>query len=92
MTLNLTKRQRLNLAILLSLLIFTSGCFLQPVNKVIREFNFIDMDAPAVRLARPVEAEILIWEESSKKWVPAGKGLIPAGAYIKGRAPGEEIN
>lgn len=50
------------------------------------------MDAPAVRLACPVEAYILIWDEASEKWVPAGKGLIPAGAYIKGRAPKEKIN
>lgn len=84
--------QRLSLVILLVILIFTNGCFLQPVNKVIREFNFIDMDAPAVRLACPVEAYILIWDEASEKWVPAGKGLIPAGAYIKGRAPKEKIN
>jgi len=85
-------KRKLILVILFVILIITSGCFLQPVNKVVREFNFIDMDAPAVRLARPVEAEILVWNEEKEEWVPAGKGTIPAGAYVRGRAPKKEID
>lgn len=64
-----------------------SGCFLQPVNKVERIFNFVDYDSPALRLAEPVEAYLLEKDPETGKWKPIGKGLVPAGAYIKGRAP-----
>ena len=64
-----------------------NGCFLQPVNKVQRVFNFIDYDAPALRLARPVEAYLLEKDPKTGEWLPIGKGIIPAGAYIKGRKP-----
>jgi len=84
--------RKLSLVILLTILTFTSGCFLQPVNKVIREFNFIDMDAPALRLVRPIKkAHLAEWDEEKKTWVPVGVGEIPAGAYIKGRTPDEGI-
>ena len=62
-----------------------SGCFLQPVEKVDIRYNFIDMDAPAMRLAKPVQASLL--KKVDGKWVSAGSGIVPAGAYIKGRAP-----
>jgi len=68
-----------------SALLTGSGCFLQPTTRIEREFNFVDYDAPALRLARPVKAELL--EKRDGKWVPIGRGVIPAGAYIKGRAP-----
>lgn len=69
----------------LSVLATGSGCFLQPTTQVVREYNFVDYDAPALRLARPVKAELL--EKRDGKWVPIGRGIIPAGAYVKGRAP-----
>lgn len=65
-----------------------SGCFLQPVSRVEKKFSFIDMDAPAMRLARPVKAYLLV-KDASGEWVEAGRGEIPAGAYIKGRKPGQ---
>ena len=73
---------------LLGLLCLTvSGCFLQPVTRIEREFNFVDYDAPALRLARPVKAYLLAKDPKTGKWVPIGRGLVPAGAYVKGRAP-----
>ena len=86
------RRMMILKSIVVTLLLMTigSGCFLQPINTIEREFNFIDMDAPALRLARPVKAELLKKDENGK-WVPAGVGIIPAGAYIKGRAPKENI-
>ncbi len=68
-----------------------SGCFLQPVTKVEREFNFVDYDAPALRLARPVRASLLAKDPETGEWKQIGWGTIPAGAYIKGRAPAKEI-
>jgi len=71
-----------------------SGCFLQPVSRVEKEFSFIDMDAPAMRFAKPVRAELLekrvimVDGVKTEEWVSMGVGLVPAGAYIKGRAPG----
>ena len=62
-----------------------SGCFLQPISRVELRYTFIDMDAPALRLAEPIEAELL--EKRDGEWIRIGTGLIPAGAYIKGRAP-----
>lgn len=64
-----------------------SGCFLQPVVRIEREFNFVDYDAPALRLAEPIKARLLAKDPETGKWRPIGKGIIPAGAYIKGRAP-----
>lgn len=69
-----------------SLMMIGSGCVLQPVNRVVEKFNFIDIDSPALRLAHPVEAELLE-KVSDKEWRSIGRGLIPAGAYIRGRAP-----
>ena len=65
----------------------TSGCFLQPVTKIERVFNFVDYNAPAMRLARPVKAYLLEKDTKTGEWKPIGRGLVPAGAYIKGRAP-----
>lgn len=78
--------------LIVCLLILTgSGCLsvFQPRNEVIERYNFIDLDAPAMRLARPVKAELL--EKQGDKWVPIGTGVIPAGAYVKGRAPAKEV-
>lgn len=75
------------LVVMLSLMTVTgSGCFLQPVERIEKQYNFIDMDAPALRLAKPVRAELLE-KDASGVWVPIGAGEIPAGAYIKGRSP-----
>lgn len=72
----------------LSLPAIGSGCILQPVSKVEREFNVVDYDAPALRLARPVRAELVGKDPETGKWtVRLGWGIIPAGAYVKGRAP-----
>jgi len=71
---------------MLSLLAIGSGCFLQPVVRVERTFNFVDYDAPALRLARPVKA-YLMEKDKDGKWRHLGRGIVPAGAYIKGRAP-----
>ena len=73
---------------MISFLILTgNGCFLQPVKEVKREFYVVDYDSPALRLGKPVKAEL--WQKNPKtgKWEPIGEGIIPAGAYIKGRAP-----
>lgn len=77
------------IAILLSMTVIGSGCFLQPVNKVEKRFNYIDLDAPAMRLAKPIKAELL--EKQGDRWVSIGKGIVPAGAYIKGRAPRVDV-
>ena len=63
-----------------------SGCFLQPVNRIEKGFSFVDMNAPALRLAKPVKAELL--EKINGEWISIGRGIVPAGAYIKGRSPG----
>lgn len=76
----------LTIPIALSALLTGSGCFLQPTVRVEREFNFVDYDAPALRLAKPVKAELLE-KGPDGKWRPIGRGVVPAGAYIKGRAP-----
>lgn len=69
-----------------------TGCsLLQPTNKVERQFNFVDYDAPALRLASPVTAELLEKDQYGT-WNNIGTGEIPAGAYIKGRAPVPTIN
>jgi len=78
-----------SLTILIALSALTTGsagCFLQPVTRVEREFNFVDYDAPALRLERPVKA-YLLEKRPDGTWRSIGKGLVPAGAYIKGRAP-----
>ena len=66
-----------------------SGCFLQPLESKETRYNFIDYDAPAVRLAEPVNARILI--KSNGEWVDGGRGELPAGAYVKGRKPPESL-
>ena len=64
-----------------------SGCSLfQPQSTVTRQYNFVDYDSAALRLARPVEAELLE-KDTTGAWVNIGRGEIPAGAYVKGRAP-----
>ena len=68
-----------------------SGCIFQPVTRIEREFNFVDYDAPALRLARPVKAYLLAKDPETGEWRPIGRGLIPAGAYVKGRAPSQNI-
>ena len=84
--------------LLIALMIFSApvigsaGCFLQPTVRVEREYNFVDYDAPALRLARPVKAELLE-KGPDGKWRPIGRGIIPAGAYVKGRTPvPEDVN
>lgn len=74
------------LTICSALLTGSVGCFLQPTVRIEREFNFVDYDAPALRLARPIKAELLE-KGPDGKWRPIGRGVVPAGAYIKGRAP-----
>ena len=83
-----TRTRRILMTSFLTLIgsVALSGCFLQPVVKVERVFNFVDYNAPAMRLARPVKAYLLV-KNASGEWEPIGKGLVPAGAYIKGRAP-----
>lgn len=83
-------RLTLSMMALLSISLIFSGCFLQPKTETIERFNFIDYDAPAIRLAEPVKAKLLIKNEKGE-WVPAGKGELPAGAYVKGRKPPEEV-
>lgn len=73
--------------ILLMILIGSSGCFLQPVNKVETRFNYIDWNSAVVRLAHPVRAKILISKDGGKTWVSGGTGEIPAGAYVRGGVP-----
>jgi len=69
-----------------SALLIGSGCFLQPINQIKREFYVVDYDAPALRIGKPVKAEL--WKKNDRgEWEPIGVGLIPAGAYVKGRAP-----
>lgn len=72
---------------MLSMIPIGSGCFLQPIKEIKREFYIVDYDAPALRIGKPVKAEL--WRKNTKtgKWEPIGLGLIPAGAYVKGRAP-----
>jgi len=74
------------------LCLILSGCFLQPVSRVEREYNFVDYDAPALRLAEPVKARLLEKDPETGKWRLIGKGTIPAGAYVKGRAPSGKID
>ena len=71
---------------ILSFLLTFSGCFLQPTEKERQKFNFVDYDTSALRIAKPVKAE-LIKKDENGKWVSIGTGEIPAGAYLKGRKP-----
>lgn len=64
-----------------------SGCFLQPIKEIKREFYVVDYDAPALRIGKPVKAELWRKNPETKKWEPIGEGEIPAGAYVKGRKP-----
>ena len=41
----------------------------------------------AMRLARPVKAYLMEKDQKTGEWRQLGKGVIPAGAYVKGRAP-----
>ena len=84
-----TKSQKIRIASFLILIgsLCLDGCFLQPVERVERVYNFVDYDAPAVRLAHPIEAELLAKDPETGEWKSIGRGTIPAGAYIKGRAP-----
>jgi len=70
-----------------SLATIGSGCVLQPITEIRREFNIVDYDAPALRIGKPVKAELWQKNPETGKWEPIGEGTIPAGAYIKGRAP-----
>lgn len=72
---------------ILSLLMISSGCFLQPTNREEKKYNFVDYDAKALRLAKPVKAELLSKNPETGKWESIGEGEVPAGAYIKGRKP-----
>ena len=69
-----------------SALLIGSGC-LQPVKIIYREWNVVDYDAPAMRIGKPVKAELWRKNPETGKWEPIGEGTIPAGAYVKGRAP-----
>lgn len=68
-----------------------SGCVLQPASRIVRQFNFVDYDAPAVRLAKPITTELL-QKQADGSWVSIGTGEIPAGAYIKGRKPVADVS
>jgi len=70
----------------------STGCLslFQPINKIEKRFSFIDMNAPALRLAKPVRAELL--EKRDGQWVNIGVGEVPAGAYLKGRAPKKTVH
>lgn len=76
---------RLRLVIILTPLLLC-GC--PGRHTVERQFNFVDYDAPALRLACPVQAELLEKDQYGA-WNNIGTGEIPAGAYIKGRCPPE---
>jgi len=80
-------RTAMLIATMCSMILIGSGCFLQPTTRVELRYTFIDLDAPALRLADPVEAELL--EKRDGEWVRIGRGTVPAGAYIKGRSPVE---
>lgn len=84
---------RTALALLTACLLTTigNGCFLQPVERIEKSYTFLDLDAPALRIAKPVTAELLE-KNGDGEWVSIGKGTIPAGAYVKGRAPKGEWN
>jgi len=85
---------------ILSLILFLmmtigSGCLslFQPINKMEKEFTFIEMGAdggPTFRLAKSVRTELL--EKIDGKWTSIGTGVVPAGAYLKGRAPSKIVD
>ena len=82
-----TQRTLMTFSTILIGSVLLAGCsFFQPVERIEKVYNFVDYDTPALRLAKPIEAELLRKDENGK-WVSIGKGIIPAGAYIKGRAP-----
>jgi len=64
-----------------------NSCILQPIKEIKREFYVVDYDAPALRLGKPVKAELWRKNKETGKWEPIGEGIVPAGAYIKGRSP-----
>lgn len=74
------------------ILIGNAGCLrvLQPIERIERRFTFIDLDAPALRLAEPVK-NVQLLEKIDGKWVNIGIGDLPAGAYVKGRKPSKEV-
>ena len=43
-----------------------------------------------MRLAKPTEAELLE-KDAAGNWQPIGRGVLPAGAYVKGRKPPDEV-
>ena len=69
------------------ILIGNTGCILQPITEIRKEFSIVDYDAPALRIGKPVKAELWAKNSETGKWEPIGEGVIPAGAYVKGRAP-----
>lgn len=73
-----------------SALLIGSGCFIQPVKEIQREFYVVDYDAPALRIGKPVKAELWRKNPETGKWEPIGEGTVPAGAYVKGRAPANQ--
>lgn len=68
-------------------LLIGSGCIFQPIKETKREFYVVDYDAPALRIGKPVKAELWRKNPETGKWEPIGEGVIPPGAYVKGRAP-----
>jgi len=85
----------LTILIAFSLQTIGSGCFMQPVKETKTVTYFVDLDAPAVRLAEPVKAKILVPNGKDKNgktiWVNGGKTTLPAGGYFKGRPPEENV-
>lgn len=81
---NTTAKAKIQILILLMTMF--SGCFLQPVERVVEKWNFIDWDHPELILAEPVKnVELLI--RKNGKLVPVGKGDLPAGVRIRGGNP-----
>ena len=68
-------------------IVIGNGCFLQPKAEIIREFYIVDYNAPALRIGKPVKAELWRKNPDTGKWEPIGEGIIPPGAYVKGRKP-----
>jgi len=74
----------------------SSGCSMfQPVEKNVKTWTYLDLDAPAMRIAHPVPGVELLQKvknvDGTESWVNIGVGTLPAGAYIKGRAPSEDV-
>jgi len=80
---------RLTILTAIFLISTCSGCFLQPINQVNREFYVMSYDAPAFRLGKAVRGEL--WAYKDGKWVPVGEGDIPAGTLMKFVHPAKDI-